>query len=655
MTEKRYAAILAAISYNVTRYLEKMKFLLSKQLGSWAFFSTLAATLGTWSLAAWMTLSGVLIEFQNPDEADPQYGTLSFVFIGCAGVLLIAAFVLNLLFGSKQLLQKERKLFWGVILLGAGILTGGVFLLSPAEVLMTAFGLVLLSPLLLFYRNWKLLIPCLICYALAITGWHEYIVFAISFFDFWTIKQDTLYAANSFLTGFANVFLLAGLALQAEIYAECSKTSRKEIFSLPGILLILLFAVTWCFSLALSFHSEAGAAQGARDYRQVDEAFQQKLQTICRNAEKNVQAPSFWEKMLSLNEQFRSSNGPQGFRIFYALPHINLPKNKWLEWEKFFQSSKEIHELEKMFSNGLPRPGQNFTCCFWRYADACDLERTFYFCRMQLWKLNFALKSPAPRKAVKYLAHLDEYRQFLIAKPYIFNSFFNLAELEESKQRAVEKLLACHLLNEDEIKKQIQICSSVRKLIGYMEEEMIATHGAMFSTCLNHQEEKFPVFVFPPFKHIYNQLRKAVTLSYRGESFDSVRKKITESAGKNLFKTLLPGLSWSDSFKETATRLLVLEAILRLELEKIETGSYPDSAPAWLPPDPYTGNKLHYRKGKIPFYETTYLEQENRRTSLLRRVKGVAVWSEGEFKNDEGIGFNEKPGCDDIRAMIRLD
>ena len=121
-----------------------MKFLLSKQLGSWAFFSTLAATLGTWSLAVWMTLSGVLIEFQNPDEADPQYGTLSFVFVGCVGVLLIAAFVLNLLFGSKQLLQKERKLFWGVILLGAGILTGGVFLLSPAEILMTALGLVLL-------------------------------------------------------------------------------------------------------------------------------------------------------------------------------------------------------------------------------------------------------------------------------------------------------------------------------------------------------------------------------------------------------------------------------------------------------------------------------------------------------------------------------
>ena len=75
-----------------------------EELGSIAFFSTLLATLGTWCVAAWMTLGGVMFDFSGEFK-------VSLWFKGIAAVLALTALFCNLAFFYTQVPDKFKKYF----------------------------------------------------------------------------------------------------------------------------------------------------------------------------------------------------------------------------------------------------------------------------------------------------------------------------------------------------------------------------------------------------------------------------------------------------------------------------------------------------------------------------------------------------------------
>ena len=184
---------------------------------------------------------------------------------------------------------------------------------------------------------------------------------------------------------------------------------------------------------------------------------------------------------------------------------------------------------------------------------------------------------------------------------------------------------------------------------------MVENHGALLLRCLNKNEHNFPCFIFPAFRHLYNNLRETTALAYRSETFALALERIKKLKCERVFKTLLPSEAWSTKYKRTFTRLLVFEAFLKLELEKQKNGFYPQTAPSWLPVDPFTGKKLHYCKDDIFIVERIYNPASGSYDLIPSGVDAVAIWSEGEDRqNNYGMGAHERYGRDDIRAMIKL-
>ena len=96
-------------------------------------------------------------------------------------------------------------------------------------------------------------------------------------------------------------------------------------------------------------------------------------------------------------------------------------------------------------------------------------------------------------------------------------------------------------------------------------------------------------------------------------------------------------------------RLRALRVLVAVELEKRRTGKYPAELKDPLL-DPFTGESLKYRVGKIQ-YEVYTPSKEGGRTTIRRTGKGVAVWSVGKNRRDDD-GIFDYGDCDDICLLI---
>jgi len=96
-------------------------------------------------------------------------------------------------------------------------------------------------------------------------------------------------------------------------------------------------------------------------------------------------------------------------------------------------------------------------------------------------------------------------------------------------------------------------------------------------------------------------------------------------------------------------RLRALRVLVAVELEKRRTGKYPAELKD-TPPDPFTGEPMKYRVGKIE-YEVYTPSQEGGRTTIRRTGNGVAVWSVGQNRRDDD-GIFDYGDRDDIRLLI---
>ena len=95
--------------YSKCESAKKMKAFIKKifsgeNLGRLAFFSTLLATLGTWSVAAWMTSGGILIDFREDWK-------ISIWFLLIAAVLALTALLCNLAFFYTKVPDKFKNWF----------------------------------------------------------------------------------------------------------------------------------------------------------------------------------------------------------------------------------------------------------------------------------------------------------------------------------------------------------------------------------------------------------------------------------------------------------------------------------------------------------------------------------------------------------------
>ena len=277
---------------------------------------------------------------------------------------------------------------------------------------------------------------------------------------------------------------------------------------------------------------------------------------------------------------------------------------------------------------------------------------------LQVWRVRFALENNDTATALEALECINKSIDRLDKDYAAVSHIFSYALLEK-KKKAVELLLAKGNLDEPELKKQLDILPGKRKKLAAMERTAL---GGEITIALDLQEgvwegktwqpaiKKFRWFV-PQYWYIIRHscnifIKSHQKNSFRGDPF-SYRHILFNSKGY--------GKNIPRMYTESDTMYLLLETLLRLELEKRKQGFYPETAPKWLPVDPFTGRKFHYKKGDMPVFEKVYDPRMNLFRTTRRTVKAVAVWSEGaNRKNDQGLRSYRESGSDDLCAMIRL-
>ncbi|MBO5680283.1 MAG: hypothetical protein J6T08_01085, partial [Lentisphaeria bacterium] len=343
---------------------------------------------------------------------------------------------------------------------------------------------------------------------------------------------------------------------------------------------------------------------------------------------------------------------------FIVFPKGKLDKKNFDTWKNTFDESPQLKKISDLFSGMLPPKMREYKKYDLSGIILDELLLLRKLARVQVWRIRFALQNNDMATVIDALDCINKSIDRLDKDHIIISHLFSYALLLEKKS-AFELLLENGKLEQCELKKQLDILTEKRKQLAAMER---AALGGEITLLFDFQDQiwegkswlpaikNFRWFV-PQYWYVIRHscnlfIKSKQKNSYKGDPlltqhilFDRTR------ARKNIPKR----------YTELDTMYLLLETLLKLELEKRKQGFYPATAPEWLPVDPFSGKKFHYIKGKIPVFERIY----NPKTRLFDRVRceaeSVAVWSEGcNGKNDDGIGKHEKYGHDDIRAMIRL-
>ena len=627
-------------------------------LGRWAFFSMLLAVLGTWSAAAWMTLAGVLFDFSKSWK-------LSWWFIGIFFILTSGAAVCNLAFFYSKVPGKFRKyflLFCAVSILAAA--AAGAFYGKEIAFYTALAAFFWILPLAVFHKKSYWVIPGSACWT----------IFFLSCGAFYGLMQncykliDLQIAMLSTVTAnvaFSGFFSMPGaIFCLAKLYSDTDEC--KKILFFPSWVLLIIFAISWGAMSAAAFHEERiwqkniirsgkffGFSLDAAGLRQI---------YYYRDVPPD---PAFWKNFEQQLQKFRKQTAMQKQDSFVDFPGGHIEKRLLHSWKNTIESSSEIKELEKNFPEIIPPKFRNYKKYYLFFTILDDISLLYDFTRIQIWRLRFALEKNDTATALEALNRINKSIERL-NKDHIAATHGSARRFLAQKQNALELLIESGKLSQQELIHQIDTLAGMQKKLTDMEHLALGGETVFYLDFLEglwqgeiqFSEKKGPqikVFgcLFPQISYIF---RKSCNIFIKKNIKKSFKEIDTFSPSQYLFSSQSCHYAKiSNWYTDLKARCIILETLLKLALEKQRSGSYPDKAPEWLPSDPFTGRKLHYKKGDMPITEYVYAPVPGVFRPSNRTVKAVAVWSEGiNAEDDRGLYSRKRNGPDDLRTMIRL-
>ena len=626
-----------------------------ENLGSIAFFSTLLATLGTWSVAAWMTLGGCLIDFREDWK-------ISIWFLLIAAVLALTALLCNLAFFYTKVPDKFKKWFLIACCVFALATAGtGYFLGKEIAFYTFAATFVWIFPLTVFHKKSYWVIPGSTCFTFFMLG-------CIAFCE---LMQNCYKLANKHITDIfavtGNVALAGFLVIPVLFFCLArlySGNESKKILFAPNVTVLIIFIISWGAMAGIAFHEErtyqknlirAGEFYGVP----LDE---EGLKKYYYN--NTLPDADFWLTFEQLLQKFKGQTAGQA--VFIDFPRGIIESKTRLSWKKNFESSSQIKELEKILPAVIPPKVRMYEKY---YLFAIILDEIFLlrdFCRIQTWRLRFALENNDTVTALEALKRIDKSIERL-RNDHIAIAHIYMLRLLSEKKNSLELLLESQKLSQGQLEFLLNTLIEERKKLaatrcfafaGETVFELDYLEG-IWQGGIQVTDKAIPAikqfrWIVPQcwyiFRRTCNQIIKKTQTLYCKENNAAI------SSPQCFFVTRYSCLHKINQWHTVLdTQYLVLESLLKLELEKRRCGFYPDTPPVWLATDPFTGQKLHYKKGCIPIFEKVYNSQNSHFNTSRRTVKAVAIWSEGvNKKNDKGLYSPKKNECDDIRAMIRL-
>ena len=322
-------------------------FFTPEELGRWAFGGLLLATLGSWSVAAWMTLGGWLVDFSNGVEISPFFSGIFILFV------LIAAFF-NLAFFYSCVPEKFKKWFFPFCaVLALTVLGCGYFFGKEIGYYTFIAAFFWLLPLVVFHKNSHWVIPGSACWTLFFMG-------CGAFYD---LMQNCFRVIHMQMAVFSNIEVLAvvtgGTALGGALFCLVKlytlHEKRWKILSVPTVCVLTLFFISWGAMTGMAFYEESIyqknliCTDGFSDFSLDSDGLR-------RNHYKNMSFDwDFWRKFEKALRQFKEQAALQKQNVFIEFSRGDLDKKSAAAWKKTLDSSVQIGELEKLLSGTIPQ------------------------------------------------------------------------------------------------------------------------------------------------------------------------------------------------------------------------------------------------------------------------------------------------------------
>ena len=449
-------------------------FFTPEELGRWAFGGLLLATLGSWSVAAWMTLGGWLVDFSEGVEISPVFTGIFILFV------LIAAFF-NLAFFYSCVPEKFKKWFFPFCsVLALTVLGCGYFFGKEIGYYTFIAAFFWLLPLVVFHKDSHWVIPGSACWTLFFMGCGAFYDLLQNFCKImnWQMAVFSNIESNVAVAGFAAVW--GGFFCFAKLYSPQEKWWK--ILSVPVVSVLTLFFISWGAMTGMAFYEESTyqknliCTDGFSD-------FSLDADGLRRMYYKNMSFDwEFWEKCKRLLRKFKEQTALQKQNAFIEFPRGHVEKKALISWKNTLDSSVQLRELEKLLSGTLPPQfrlyKKYYLCCL-------VLDEIFLlhdFCRIQTWRIRFALENNDPAMALEALKRIDNSVEYLMNDHISIVHKYSQRLLDE-KKNALELLLESGLLPEQELKKQIDISIRGRKKLAEVEHHV------------QHRRQEYPVYI----------------------------------------------------------------------------------------------------------------------------------------------------------------
>ena len=301
-----------------------------------------------------------------------------------------------------------------------------------------------------------------------------------------------------------------------------------------------------------------------------------------------------------------------------------------------------------------------------------DLQQLRDFCFYELWRTRFAIADKDPAAALAAVKRMRSCRDYLARDPLLISALA-LSAVETKRLDALELLLSSGLLNQEqlrEMRKELAVCREEMKKIhlhavyGEAVGSMDVCHLFAYGRKVRDGKARSSTglyawrWAFPAMWYVFTRNRDVLAQAYKTEDFFHLPYRKERATSHFYPRLMLTALEAAGRrFHRLSDRYLAMETLIGVELEKRRTGKYPDVLKD--PPKDSFGERLLYRKGKLPFVSRHWNAEKKELDARKVMADVVAVWSKGpNRKDDRGLYekvFSEDGTPDDSRAFIFLN
>ena len=328
-----------------------------------------------------------------------------------------------------------------------------------------------------------------------------------------------------------------------------------------------------------------------------------------------------------------------------------MPGSVLRKWREKFDSQRGLKECEALFDAKLPVfPRQYVPGDLWKQENAPVLTFMKSMVCIQAWRVRFALEQRDREALHTAFRRMDTAIDFLSVEGPFTSGIFSLRNVARklwlsSGQATNAELreLAAQLAREDagipkfaDENLYLECLTSVLDFI-----DRVRDHRPYYPEALPKLRSDWRMFgiVFPA---LWGAARFALSSGLE----NSIWPASLEDPGAKPIAVHI---------KFYLAKLRALRMLLDAELERRETGKFP-AALKNPPDDPFTGEPMKYRAGKLRHSVKGVRDAEGNLPTVTRIVDGAAAWSVGRDRVDGGtyLPAGNDDYCDDIGAVIAI-